>query len=364
MYVHLGCPEEQTTDAENAFRKIQIFDDRKIVDFHAHNAYSSVVILEGDSAAYSHTLPDKSVVKGLLHFYKGKDNLWKFLSEDQYQDKKDELPGLSFAIKCPIKDIPSLEWPDLEALEKEIVDQEAPKADKLVHKQFSSIEGPLYYSKCIINNEEIEITQSASTIFSETKHDLNPIIYLRINKPLKQDCVMPSISLEKYYKQGESHGIALEIIPDLTTQKNSELIRLTQSKWDEIGENIAKCDPKHKREFLWAVDQIAKSFNIDATDFDKEFKVGDLQLDDNKALKKLSDKCKKQWSNLYWMLNQNFFSALVYSTRGQRGVDGSIYELLNAMKSTLLPSAKSKYVDTMIQKLPTGSQGSVKIKRH
>jgi len=39
------------------------------------------------------------------------------LSEQEYADAdKSKLPALSFAIKAPIRDIPSKNWPDLEAL--------------------------------------------------------------------------------------------------------------------------------------------------------------------------------------------------------------------------------------------------------
>jgi len=51
------------------------------------------------------------------------------------------------------------EWPDLEALAAEVLDNAAPAIE---HREKDSttdaiVKGPLYHSKCQINHEEIEV---------------------------------------------------------------------------------------------------------------------------------------------------------------------------------------------------------------
>lgn len=70
---------------------------------------------------YNHKLAEGKKAKGLLHFYL-KDSKWHFVSEEEYETRKGELPDLCFAIKSPIEDIASKEWPDLTALAKEVLE--------------------------------------------------------------------------------------------------------------------------------------------------------------------------------------------------------------------------------------------------
>jgi len=51
---------------------------------------------------------------------------------------------------------------------------------------------------------------------------------------------LPSLALEKFYNADAATGVDLEIIPDLTYQKNSKLIASTKEIWDEISENDSK----------------------------------------------------------------------------------------------------------------------------
>lgn len=53
-----------------------------------------------------------------MHFYK-KEGKWNYLSQKDYESKKDTLPEITFAIKCPIEDLESKNFPDLEKLAAE-----------------------------------------------------------------------------------------------------------------------------------------------------------------------------------------------------------------------------------------------------
>lgn len=158
-------------------------------------------------------------MQGLLHFYKSGDE-WKFVTPDEYESKKNDLPDLCFAIKCPIEDIAAKEWPDLEKLASEVIDA-ADKSSEVVHTGFkcskngNEVKGPLYHSRCIVNHGEIEANFSESTINIDTEHAINPLIFIRVAKKMKSDAKLPSFSLENFYKSDSKAGIDMEIIPDL-----------------------------------------------------------------------------------------------------------------------------------------------------
>lgn len=207
---------------------------------------------------------------------------------------------------------------------------------------------------------------SASSVLNEDKYSVHPLIFLRINKPIKKDSVIPPFSLEKFYQQDSSHGITMEVVPNLAIQRNSKLINLTKEGWTQLCENTEKFDvKKYQSQFLKAMDALVADKDM-ACDFKKDFNASELSFaeKDDKDLKKLSETVLKQVASMYWMLNKNFFDVLTYSCREQKGLVGSARELLNLSKASLLGSVKSKFVDREISRLPTGSRGNVTIKRH
>ena len=127
-------------------------------------------------------------------------------------------------------------------------------------------------------------------------YSVNPLIFFRVAKPMKKDAKLPSIDLEKFYKQDSPHGLDLEIVPDLTHQKNEQLIKLTQANWDEILDNDSKFDAKFKTDLLQTVNasisNIVNEKAIKDVNFEKEVKMNDLKFKE-KGLKKLNEKVKK-----------------------------------------------------------------------
>lgn len=308
-FAHLGVAEDKVGDSDKVgedqmpFREIPTFSDREVADFTAHDCSSLVILTGSDSPAsdlYNHVLPDGSKSKGLLHFYKRGDK-WEFLSQEQYEAKKGDLPDICFAIKNPIADIPSKEWPDLEALAKEILEDQIPSGE-LKHEGFADgktgedIKGPLYFSRCLINHEEIESQHSETSIKLDDQNSLNPLVYIRIAKKMKKDAKLPSISLEKYYSQDSRHGLDMEIIPDLSYEKNQALIKATQEVWDESLEQDAKFLPEYKKDLLEKIDSKLSSLiagrAISEISIEKDLKVGEIEFKD-KGLQKLSEKAKK-----------------------------------------------------------------------
>jgi hypothetical protein len=137
-YHMLGVPSGETNDTTKPFREIVSYKGREIVDFIAHK-YSTLLILGGakkfDINRSVHHLPGDKSATGLIHFYKKGDE-WVFLSEDEYKEKKNEIPDICFATKYPIDDIPSKEWPDLVALAQEVIDQGSKDQIVQIHEDF------------------------------------------------------------------------------------------------------------------------------------------------------------------------------------------------------------------------------------
>jgi hypothetical protein len=167
---------------------------------------------------------------------------------------------LSFAIKSPIEDIEAREWPDLDALTKEVFDDSS-SGD--IHTGYISsnhenqtIKGVLYHSKCFINSEEVEINHDEKSIKEDDRFSINPFIFIRVAKPMKKDAHLPSINLEKFYPQDSRRGVDLVITPNLDLQKNHKLIELTQEAWEDVCKDEEKFETKkYKKDLMKVVDE-------------------------------------------------------------------------------------------------------------
>lgn len=89
------------------------------------------VVTEGDPEdCYAHQLPDGRKANGLLHFYK-KKNEWMFVTEDEYELQRDSLPPLTFATWCPIENMDTRTWHDLDKVAKDCLDLEDEEDDQI-----------------------------------------------------------------------------------------------------------------------------------------------------------------------------------------------------------------------------------------
>jgi len=95
-------------------------------------------------------------------------------------------------------------------------------------------------------------------------------------------------------------------VPDLTLQKNSQLLKQTEEEWDEVVDNDKKFDREFGKELMQQMDkQLAPKLgetDISGIDLDKHLKISEMTFQD-KALKKLPEKIKKQRAALYWAFN-------------------------------------------------------------
>lgn len=105
------------------------------------------------------------------------------------------------------------------------------------------------------NEKVIELNFSEEKVNEIDQFSINPIIYFRVAKPFKKEAKLPQFDLTKYYNTIKDTSLAIEIVPDINQQKNHQLIKGTQEKWDKVVANDPKFDEEAKREFLQTIDQ-------------------------------------------------------------------------------------------------------------
>ena len=78
--------------------KLENIDASKVVSFDCGSHMTMFVFKPIGKIAS--IIPGRETSSGLTHAFKAGD-VWKFIPEDEYQARKGELPGLSYAIQYP-----------------------------------------------------------------------------------------------------------------------------------------------------------------------------------------------------------------------------------------------------------------------
>ena len=100
--------------AEGLIHQIVDIDADKVVDFAC--TYSAVAyLIGGDNKSPASFVPNKPNATGLIHFYK-QEGSWKYVTEDEFEAKKAELPKLTYATRHSIQGFNDKVFADLEAL--------------------------------------------------------------------------------------------------------------------------------------------------------------------------------------------------------------------------------------------------------
>ena len=55
--------------------------------------------------------------------------------------------------------------------------------------------------------------------FNPESHDVNPLIFYRVARPLKEEAKLSTLNLATYFGQSEYHGLKIELLPDYTYEK-------------------------------------------------------------------------------------------------------------------------------------------------
>jgi hypothetical protein len=157
-----------------------------------------------------------------MHFYQDESKEWHYLSQKGYEATKDQLPAICYATKEWIEDIPGKEWPEFD------------ETQLLQDKDDESY--PKYVTNIIIDDEKLVPYPQTSEegIFVKEAHDLNPLIFYRLARPLKDDAELPALTLSNYQKRAEIFGFKVELTPDYSYEKNDTLISLETNKYDSV----------------------------------------------------------------------------------------------------------------------------------
>ncbi len=72
-----------------------------------------------------------------------------------------------------------------------------------------------------INGKEVAHQYSLDDLLDTSAREINPEIYVRLARPLKDDSQIDLIDLNSFYKHNENHGLSLNVSPDYTFNENS-----------------------------------------------------------------------------------------------------------------------------------------------
>jgi hypothetical protein len=203
--------------------------------------------------------------------------------------------------------LPSL--PDLTKLAQDILDDSgaANHSSVTCDHAHGPIDSPVRYSCTTrLNGEEQQINISETSFHQVTAFDLNPHIFYRLRRPLKQDATLPLIDPAVFYKQTGDHGIDIEVEPQFDCERNEKLVEATKSAFDELIENVNKFLPELDSDLLREMDSYINKNLSDKEIKDlkakDDFKIGDMSFK-NPKLKKLSENVKRRRIELYLNFN-------------------------------------------------------------
>ena len=376
-FKHLGCTKVEA--AETVIHEITAFSEFNILCFSAATKYNQIIV-EGEKEAndglYEHQIGEK-VSKGLMHAYP-KNGEWIFIGEDELKSRQSELPDVSIAFKCPLRDaqktlsnpkcMPSLD-------EIKLVAAGADKQFPTSSLSESKIDVACYSALTKINTTEQEVNLALAELLECTSFDLNPLIYFRLARPLEKDCKLPQLDLKSFYKTSSAYGIQFDMEADLSYQVNDKLIESTKTEYAEFVDLLkkfpeGKCDKELINAMNKQMDSITKDH--DKIDPEKDFNTTSMKFDKTSKMKKVNDNVKKQRVKLIWQFNLIFVNVYKYlvaeqskSFKGQLVSNDSAANLFGMVKHLILTAVKMKFVDKAIESLPKGDGGgSVSFNRH
>jgi hypothetical protein len=248
MIFNIGNVQGISSDGktEEGILHIERFDDS---NFKIMEAGSTITIFayDGESKAsanvgvhhgYTCEITKQCPIEGTMHFYKREDGNWIFLSKEGYEQAKNSLPQICYATKYYIEDIQSKNWPELKP--KEILEDTKAEFE------------PSYLSNVNVSGESIKPMAETNEegIFERESHDINPLIFYRITKPIKDGASLPELKLEDYHKKTDMFGIRIEADPDYSFQKNDMIIGLEYDKYLSMQDRIKLFDEKYDAELL------------------------------------------------------------------------------------------------------------------
>lgn len=266
-------------------------------------------------------------------------------------------------------------FPDLKALSEKL-DQAAEKVEgQFVHPEIANnslrfkkdkdIKGARYLAISLINGSEYIVNTNEEGFLRTSPWDIHPLIFYRINRPLKKEERLPLIELKDFYKLSTHSGYSIKVEKCLQFEKNEELISALQDQYDELQDLIKKFSLSFDKELLYQMESFIKA-NLQDKKFDqlksKDFKLSDMKFK-NKTLKKLPEAVKKKRIDMYLLFNNVFMDIMPLIVADDKEKLTKLGVHFNAVKGMILYSIKAKYIQQIIDNLSTGSSANIKIRR-
>lgn len=211
------------------------------------------------------------------------------------------MPSICYVTKTYIKDIPSKEWPEIDANEF---------LEKEVDEEFK----PIYIAHNMNEADKIIPSPKSSedTIFEKEDHDINPLIYFRLSRKLKEKAQLPFLTLNKYFEVTENHGLKIEVTPDFSYEKNKYLIQLHKVKHNKTVKSIKRFNEKLDRELLEAIETYLSKTGVNFFDNPStQVNATDCEFI-SKELKSLPAKEIQGRLNAFLSFNENFTKVIPF----------------------------------------------------
>jgi hypothetical protein len=214
---------------------------------------------------------------------------------------------------------------------------------------------PKYITNLLLNetkvHEDLETTEEE--IFNKQPQDINPLIYFRLERPLRGGAELPELNLEEFFHKTEFHGFDIELTPDYSFEINEELIENDRTQSEEIMYKLSKFNKKFDNDIIEAIDNYLQSKEIDfvsAPDIKIDFK--DLEFN-NRKIKKISKTDLQLRIDAILMYNYHFVNLIPFVIDEER--DETSNALFKVGKSLALKSVKHSYINKVITNLPNST---------
>ena len=248
IYSRYGITEEESKDTENFVSHLDAFDHLTPYFIAAGNKTIFVCVrgekLPSSSIGVHEDLKcevtGQSPIVGTLHFYKDEEKKLHCYSEEGYLKVKDTLPDVIYATKYPIKNLKSIKFPKVR--EGDIFDD---KGETEAGKY------PAYITSLKSNDKPLTKPDLTEREFlNSNEHDVDPLIFYRITKPLVEGKPLPELDINDFYEQTKHKGLYIELSPDYSYLKNEGMIEKSKDTYKEIFEQVVKFPKQCDRELL------------------------------------------------------------------------------------------------------------------
>lgn len=308
----------------------------------------------GVHEGYTCEVTGETPITGTMHFWKSDDSNWHFISKAGYNKLKEEgkeIPDICYATKYPIKNIQSKEWPEYDS-------------KKLLEKE-DDVNYPKYLAVNTRGEDSIKKAfYDQNGIFKPGCHDLNPLIFYRLSRPLAKDAHLPTLNLSNYHEESEEHGVKLEISPDYTYMKSDKIIKLQKEKYNRVVKGINQFSETHDAELFEALESyITKNGLNFITNPETQIDASNLEFI-SKELKSMKPSDIQPRIDAFLEFNRNFLLTIPFVildeemikevTGGKTEIKGETLSILFMIsKSMAFRGIKNSYIKKVADSLPS-----------